>query len=390
MSARPVTTGLLISAMAFSVFPVVAVSVLSSAILHDLGIGRTELGIVVAAAYACAAVASVALGRLADRLGGRNALIVVFGLGALAMGGIAVAPTYPVLACAAALAGLTMGISNPATNRLVVDTVPPAQRGTIIGVKQAGEAAAIVACGALLPIAALVIGWRWAFAVTALAPCAAILVAFAAIPISARREAPAVARVSRRRFGSDVYWLAAYSTVVGLAGGSVSTYLPLYSQEALEMSPSAAGLIVAGMGVVAVIGRVAWGHAARGTADLRGRLRSMAQLGVGAAIPLWAASVVHPSLVLIGAVVWGASILSVVAVANLAVMRYSAVEETGQASGVMLAGLYAGFVIGPPAFGWSVDTTGAYDAGWGLVIAELMTLTAIGFVWSRRGRTVSR
>ena len=64
---------------------------------------------------------------------GRTALISVFVLSAAAMLGVALAPTYGLLLAAAAVAGVAMGSANPATNRLVVETVPRARWGTVTG-----------------------------------------------------------------------------------------------------------------------------------------------------------------------------------------------------------------------------------------------------------------
>jgi predicted MFS family arabinose efflux permease len=244
----------------------------------------------------------------------------------------------------------------------------------------------MVLCGAFLPIVALAIGWRWAFALSALAPFVAIVVVLATIPHQPRPGADGQMTAPNRPLGSDVLWLAGYALFVGLAGGSVMTYLPLYSQEVLGMSGSSAGLVVAIMGIVSAVGRVAWGHFARNSSDLRSRLRTIAVLAVGAALLFWSASFLSPHLVWIGAVAWGASLLSVGAIGNLAVMVYSAVENTGRASGVMLTGFGVGLMIGPPVFGATVDTTGAYDVGFGLVVVELVALTMLSFAWGRRTR----
>jgi hypothetical protein len=110
---------------------------------------------------------------------------------------------------------------------------------------------------------------------------------------------------------------------------------------------------------------------------------------VVAAALIWAAGPVHPALVWAGALLWGASILSVGALGNLAVLVYSVAAETGRASGVMLTGFGVGLMVGAPVFGWTVDTTGAYDIGLALVLAELLALVAIGVLWGRQPNTQS-
>jgi len=378
-----VAIGLLATTMATALFPIVALGVLARPILDELAINRTQLGIAITVSSATSAVAALALGRMTDRQGGRSALITVLALGGVSAAGIAIGPSYPTLLVSAAFAGLAMGSANPATNRLVAELVPPRRQGTVTGVKQAGEAMAIVLCGALLPLVAVAVGWRGAFWLGVIVPVAAIIVALTTF--HARTRPPGGAHESKiAGLDRNIVWLAGYSMFVGLAGGSVATYLPLYAQESLHMAPESAGLVIAAMGVVAVVGRIVWGHRARHALDLRGRFLVVAVVSLASGVAFWAASLVHPALVWIGAAGWGVSLLSVGAIGNLAVIAYSAVENTGRASGVMLTGFGIGLMVGPPIFGWTVDVTGRYDVGFGLLTLELIGLTAVGLAWVRR------
>jgi predicted MFS family arabinose efflux permease len=378
------TIGLLATAMAAAIFPITAIGVVASFIIEDLGISRTQLGLSITVASAVSAVAAIKLGRLTDRQGGRAALISVFALSSAAMLGIALAPSYGLLLAAAAVAGLAMGSANPATNRLVVETVPRERWGTVTGIKQAGEALPIVIGGLILPATAIAISWRFALGAVGLLPVAAIGVTWLAIPAGhAKGSVPSGSGVPQP-LDRNMLWLTAYSFVVGLAAASIATYLPLYAQEALGMSAGTAGLVVAGMGIVAVVGRVVWGHAARHVGDLRGRLRTIALLAIAATAFIWAASHVESELVWLGAVLWGASILSVGALGNLAVMHYSIAEDTGRASGVMLTGFGVGLMIGAPVFGLSVDLTGTYDVGFLLLVIELVALVIVITAWGRQ------
>lgn len=383
------SVGLLAAAMAAAIFPITAIGVVASFIIGDLAISRTQLGLSITVASAMSALAAIALGRFIDRQSGRTALITVFALSALAMLGIAVAPSYGLLLAASAVAGLAMGSANPATNRLVVETVPRARWGTVTGIKQAGEALPILIGGLILPATAIAISWRFALGAVALLPAAAICITWLAIPAGKGRRSPTSPPTAAPPIDRNILWLTAYSFVVGLAAASIATYLPLYAQEALGMSAATAGLVVAAMGVVAVVGRVVWGHAARRVSDLRGRLRLIALLAIGATALIWSASHAERDLVWLGAILWGASILSVGALGNLAVMHYSIAENTGRASGVMITGFGVGLMIGAPAFGLSVDLTGAYDVGFCLLLLELVTLTIVSTAWGRQLRTSS-
>ncbi len=382
------TVGLLAAAMAAAIFPIVGIGVLASFIIDELAISRTQLGLSITVASAMSALAAIALGRYTDRQGGRIALITVFALSGAAILGIALAPTYGLLLAAAAIAGLAMGSAAPATNRLIVETMPRARWGTVTGIKQAGEALPIVLGGLILPATAIAISWRFAFGAIALLPAAAICVTLLAIPAGRRSGFVAPSSVAPR-LDPNILWLTGYAFVMGLAAASIATYLPLYAHEALGMSAASAGLVVAAMGIVAVVCRIVWGYSARGVSDVRGRLRWIALLAIGATAFLWSAGHIHPDLIWIGAVLWGASILSVGALGNLAVLHYSIAGDTGRASGVMVTGFGVGLMIGAPVFGLSVDVTGAYDVGFFLLFVELVALTIVSTAWGRQPGTPS-
>jgi predicted MFS family arabinose efflux permease len=376
------------AAMAAGIFPIIGIGVLATFILSDLGISRAQLGLSITVASGVSAVSAIAMGRFLDRRGGRTALITVFGLSAVAMIGVATAPTYGVVLGASVVAGLAMGSSNPATNGLIVETIARSRWGTVTGIKQAGEALPIVLGGLVLPGIAIASGWRTALGVTALLPAAAILFTLLWIP-AGRRRGESVARRSGAAVQLDpnILWLSAYSFIVGLAATAIATYLPLYAEESLDMTPASAGMVFAAMGMVAIVGRVVWGHAARDVSDVRSRLRWIAVLAIAAAVVLWSGSHVAPELIWIGAILWGTSILSVGALGNLAVMHYSIAGDTGRASGVMLTGFGIGLMIGAPLFGLSVDVTGSYDLGFGLLLAELVALLVVSIAWDRRPST---
>ena len=131
----------------------------SALVIEQMGITAGQLGLVVTVVFASAALSSMWLGRLADRMTPRAQLILIF-LGtvvALVVG--AFAPTYWVLIIAAVLAGPAQSISNPTTNRIIIEQVPPAKRSGVIGVKQSGVQASQLFSGLFFPAVALWLGW---------------------------------------------------------------------------------------------------------------------------------------------------------------------------------------------------------------------------------------
>jgi predicted MFS family arabinose efflux permease len=362
--------------MAVSVFPSLALALLAGFVIEDVGIGRTELGIAIALISGVAAATSLRSGQVADQRGGRTALLIVFALGAAAIGGMAVAPTLPILLGTTLVAGLCSGASNPATNKVLVETLEPGRRGVVTGLKQAGEMVAVVASGLLLPAAAVALGWRLALALALVVPVAAFVAVLRVIPVRSVVE-------MRRAEGAEpalapgIVWLAVYAGFMGLAGNSVISYLSLYAQESIGLPVTLAGAVVALTGTVAIAGRIAWAEVAERTGDYNRVLAIASLVAMASATSLWLAGLLgNPTLLWLGAAGWGASLLSFASVAMLAVMAMSTPDAAGRASGVVLTGFSLGLMVGPPLFGFLTDLTGAYDAGLALVILVLVVALA--------------
>jgi cyanate permease len=56
-------------------------------------------------------------------------------------------------------------------------------------------------------------------------------------------------------------------------------------------------------------------------------------------------------------------------------------EAAGRASGIVLFGFLAGLGMGPPLFGWIVDSTGSYSIVWWLAAFASVGGAALVFLW---------
>ena len=383
---RGLVAGVLAVAMAVSVLPGFCIAVLAQRILGDLSMSRTEFGLASAVIPAVAALSSIWLGGVADRRGGRPMTVLALLLGALSLLAIAGAPSFEVLLGATILAGVCQGGANPATNLVVLETLGRSRRGVMVGVKQSGEMAAIVAAGAALPVGALLFGWREAIGAAVLVPALAIVATFALIP-GRTRGGPEVGNElgETPRLSRDVWWLTAYATIMGLSGGAISTYLPLYAQQGVGLTSVAAGQVLALTGLVAIPGRILWGQYAERARVYPRQLMMLSGLAAVGAVLLWAASAFGPGLLWVGAVLWGASQLSWGAVATLGTMTFAAPGTTGRASGVVLVGMSIGLMLGPIFFGFVTDATNGYGVGFVAVVGVLVAATLQTGVWQRLG-----
>ncbi|HKZ19975.1 MAG TPA: MFS transporter [Acidimicrobiia bacterium] len=361
MPARFGFGAILAVVMGVATFALTVFGVLTSQLINEFGIARWQVGALVTASSAAGAVLSPTIGRLTDRFGGRRSALVNLGLGTLALGALALAPTFGLLVIAALVTGIAQGMANPATNKLISLHVPAGSRGLITGIKQSGVQVGTVVGGLALPLLALAWGWRWAVATFAGLAAIGLLSAFVIVPHDPGRETSEVNR--EKGVPADIIRLAGYGFLLGAGGSALFTYTALYGQETLGYSPATAGAAVALMGGVGVVSRIAWSHAAERGHRYRGSLIWLAALSTVAAL-LMAAAPAFPPLVWLAAATTGLSASAWNSVGMLAIIFMVPATSAGRASGVVLFGFLAGLGLGAPVFGWSVDALGTYLPGW--------------------------
>ncbi|MEV6397673.1 MFS transporter [Streptomyces sp. NPDC051907] len=368
--------------MAYSMMQLFLLGALGPRLVGELGISPAVLGLTTTIGFGTAAVLSPLGGRVVDRLGPRRCLVALLLASAVALALIGAAPGAGLLLAAVALGGLPQALANPATNKAILAAVPPSDRGSVTGMKQAGVQLGAFAAG--LPLTALAggVGWRGAVWTAAGTAVAAAAWAARALPADPPPSAPGP-RSSMVPRGT-IAWLAAFSLLLGCGIASVNTYLALFGTERLGLGPTAAGALVAVLGVAGIVGRVGWSKVAGRPGRAEWLPGALAAGAVGAALLLAAASGAHP-LVWAAAVAVGVFAVSGNAVSMVLVMQRAAPGRAGQDSALVSAGFFAGFALGPPLFGLLAEA-GRYGAGWLLVAAEFAGACAVALLWAVRDR----
>ena len=374
------TSAILITAlvwtMLFSTIQLYTIAVLASEVRDDLGISRTQLGIIGAVNTAVGAMASPFTGGVIDKIGARAGAIGVLigsGLGMLATAGAQT--IWPMLG-ASAIAGLAQSGGNPATNKLIALHVPGGRRGAITGIKQSGVTLSLFLCGSTLPAASALIGWRSAAALYGCAAFALALVVWWKLPADPRRPQSAVtaARAPLPPFVRRITW---YALMMGVTTAGLLRFLALFAEEELGYNETTAGLAASVVGLAGIAARIIWGRLAEHHVGTR---RALTLLAVLSAVTAWLLAVAPP----FGAwLIWPIAVLtafSAVAwnvVGNLAIIRGAGPAMAGRATGVMLFGFLAGLSIGAPMTGAIVDATGDYWPAWLAISAAALAAAVI-------------
>lgn len=369
-----------------SALPVFMLGSLAVLIRRELHFGETQLGATASLYYLASALASVPAGRFVERLGARRGIALAGAGSALAATGVAVAAhSWALLSLFMALAGVANGIALPATNLALARGIRRERQGVAFGFKQSNGPFATLLAGAAVPGIGLTIGWRWAFAFTAMA--AVPLVAQGAF----RRGAldPPVARDPADVSTAPLVVLAAAAACAVVAGSSLGAF---YVESAVHhgLSPGAAGTWLAAGSVTGIGARVYWGsfgdrlhggYLVVVSALLLGGVAGFALLGAGGAPAVLAAATL---LTFVTGWAWPGLF-------NFAIVRGSP-HAPAAATGITGTGQFGGGVVGPIGFGFLVERF-SYQTAWlGAATAMLgaAVLVFAGNVLLRRQRAEAR
>lgn len=350
------------------VLPVFLTGALAVEVRSGLAFGTAQLGIAVAAFFGAAAVATIAAGGLADRFGALRVMTVAAGLEAATLACLSLSPSWTFLVVVLAAAGGVNGVAQPAINQFVARRIGPTRQGFAFGIKQAAIPLATLLGGISVPLLALTLGWRAAYALASPLAALVCLVASrfrsqpspAVQPTSAAGPAaaqPAAAgpmsvhlpQPSRAR-RPDLGPLVLVAVGGGLGAGAAATLGTFLVIAAVDrgLSPSAAGLLAAGASAVGLSSRLANGALADHRTDSHFAVVTLMLLvGCGGYLMLGAGP--RWSLVVGAALAYGCG-WGWNGLLNFAVVR-SYPTVPGRATSITQGGVYLGNVLGPLGFG---------------------------------------
>lgn len=356
--------------------PVFLTGGLAVQIGRDIAFGPSRMGVASGAYFAAAACGSAAMGRVAERFGPAVSMRAAIVASGAVLAGIGVVGSYPMLLALLVVGGMANALAQVSANLLVAKGVAPQRQGWSLSLKQAGVPAATLFGGIAVPVLAVTVGWRWAFAVA----CVVAVAAFVAVPGGV--VGPAGRRAAGQR-SSDVplapmILLAGAAGLAAAANGCLATFLVAAGVDA-GLGESAAGLVLtlgAGLGISMRL------FAGR-RADVRGgrHLPVVSTLLVGGTVGYVLLAPGVLALHLVGTVLAFGAGWAWPGLFNLAVVRLNP-SAPGAATGVTQTGVYIGALSGPVVFGLIVDAFG-YTAAW-LTAASWSVAAAVGVVVGRR------
>lgn len=376
MTARPGRAAVVsvIAVTTSGVLPVFLTGALSVQMRGDLHFGASGLGLAAGVAFLASAVASTPFGRVSERMGSRAAMRTAAVTSAAALAGIAaVAHSFAALLAWLVVGGAANGLAQPSSNAMVVERVGPARQGTAFAIKQAAIPTSTLLGGLAVPLVALTVGWRWAFAGAA----AGALAAAATVPgpRTSRVEPPSgVARPTVL----PLLLLAAGAALGGAAGGTLGSFVTS-SGVAFGLSAGAAGLVQAMGSAVSLAVRLGAGL----IGDRRRMSHVHAITGVAAMMAAGAVGFGLMSFGRAGPYVAGACIAYGGAWAWPGLFNFAVTRRyphfPAAATGITQTGVYMGGAVGPLLFGILAQRT-SYATAWisaaGVAVAAAVVLAS--------------
>lgn len=340
----------------------------------ELGFGQGAFGLAVALFFTSSSLASVVFGRVVQRIGSHRGMRLAAVCAAVSLLGIAVfANSWASLVLCLVLGGFANAIGQPATNLSLAREVPPNRQGLSFGVKQSAIPTATLLAGLAVPLVALTIGWRFAFAGAA---ALALVVAFLVPP---GRD---VAGPTKQPGSGDARTASLVLLAVGIGlGSTAATPLGAFvveSSVASGMREGNAGLLLALGSASNILVRVFFGYLADGMSS--GRLRIAAFMLVLGTLGFVMLATGSEALLVVGTLIAFATGWGWPGLFNFAIVKTSP-GAPAAATGITQTGASAGAAIGPLMFGLVVEAS-SYSVAWALC-GVLAFLSAIAILLGR-------
>ncbi|MBV6288805.1 CynX/NimT family MFS transporter [Pseudomonas aegrilactucae] len=377
---------LLAAGMALPMLVFYAIGALGPYLVADLDVPEYRLGYLTMSAFALAALLSLWAGAIVDRLGGRRALGLLFGTCALAYALAGLLPGFYGLVIALAICGAAQALANPATNLLIAENLPVAERAATVGFKQAGVQVSALFAGLLLPAIAQGLGWRTALVL--FAPIALLLGCIGVRRLPARQAGKAGLPITLQRPSACLALLMAVQCCVAIALSSFVTYLGVYAR-AQDMPAMLAGSLVAVFGLMGILARVLLTPLA---ARMKDESLMLGVLCLLAALAVCSVSLAGPqswAWLWVGSIGMGLTAVATNAVAMSMVLRDRSFGAPAASASLLSVGFFGGFALGPPLFGLLLGRSQGYSQVWWAMTAVLL-LGAFLCLWLGARRRASR
>jgi len=357
-------------------------------VVDEFSISMAEAGLYSSFYFLSATIVALFSGRIVDRLGTKNGMI----LGVSIMGTMMIlhsfSPSFSLIFFLAFFTGVGFSLITPSISKGIFENVKSKKRNFFMSIAHSGGGVGGFLGAALLPSIGIILGWRVTLLI---AGCFALVVGLfifqfykskykssdsdIAYEVSEDGESTEIENTSFIR--ELVYLLhnplllcfGSMGVVFGISVSSVTGHLPLYLTQDLNISPSFAGFMLGVFHVGGILGlpSLALLNEKLFLGDKRKGLFVMGLFISGIAFIfgfLVSQFDFPPLVVLFLSFLLGFCIMGMTATYFTAVGELVEKKLIGLATGIALIFARIGFVTAPPLFGFVADLYGCYEMSW--------------------------
>jgi MFS transporter, ACS family, hexuronate transporter len=386
----------LLGAQIFLCFGGLAIPPLVPFFQPELKLTYSQVGSLMTFLYLGAILMSLPAGSITDRLGVKKTIVfsqIFTGFSVALLGLIG---SYLAAILFTFIVGLGYGMANPPTTKGIMILVEGRNRGLAMSAKQTGVPIAGGLAAAVLPPLALLFSWKFSFVVAgAFISAAGLLSQFLYHPDRnlARLQASKSPKPSLQEWekiyrNRNIIFLSIAGAFCALVQSSLFTYTILYLKDVQNFDLIYAALCLTLMNIGGILGRVLWG--VMSDRLFKGSRKIILQLLVSLiflATLILALDVKLPTFILIAILfILGASAIGWNGVYHAFIGEISSREMAGRATGLTMAIVFAGAVVGPVLFGKIVDMYRSYNLAWLLLCAAMVgALGAYSLIQEKKG-----
>ena len=365
---------------------------------EDLALTSAQVGLFMSAAAFGYMLTLIPAGWLVDRIGVRWLLLIGEVIGGIFIASMFTVTTFTQGLIFMALAGMGMGCLMPSTTKAVLEWFPLRERATAMGFKQTAVNVGGIITAVTLPAVALAVGWHYGFLGIGFIAVVIGIVSFvlykqppqsgnldtheAVTPPGTR---PSVREIFKSR---DIWLLIGAGMCLVIVEFSAIAYFVLYLKEVLLFAVVTAGFFLAILEVGGAFGKPISGlisdrlfHGSRKRVYILMCSVTFAMCLIFAFLPQGSPScLIIPLCLVLGfvAIGWGGLHLTLVG-------EFAGTELAGTVTGMSAVGILVANMVGPPVFGYIIDTTGSYQIGWQF-LAIMAVLAAVLLLFVREGK----
>jgi MFS family permease len=343
----------------------------------QLGVGYIELGFALTVFAVVSALTQAPLGYIVDHIGARKILLMGLCLGGFSLIMLAVHVSYPWLIACAILLGIANSVYHPADYAILSAHMDEARMGRAFSIHTfAGFLGGAVAPAIVATLITLSGGRGALIACGAVAPLVALLLVVMGIPDAGanKHKAPGERAPRQNIITPALIVLTMFFMLLGLSNAGISNFGVVALMSGYGTSFSTANIALTMYLGASAVGVLAGGFLADRT-DRHGQVAA-ACFAVNAALVLAIATVTLPTILLTMAMTAAGFLGGVIAPSRDMLVRNAApAGAAGRAFGIVSTGFNFSGIASPLLFGWIMDQNAPH---WVFAVSALfMVLTVL-------------